>query len=108
MKTKLFALLVAVMVVATMLSGIAMAADQPVELIFTSVSVTGDSHTNAMHVFAEKVEELSGGSVTCKVYSDGTLFTQENELDALMTGGMLGGADLAYLSFPDPRDAEWP
>lgn len=74
----------------------AAAGDEKVELIFTSVSVTGDSHTTAMTAFAEKVEELSGGSVTCKVYSDGSLFSSENEFDALLSGD----ADLAYISFP--------
>ena len=70
--------------------------DPAVTLRFTSVSVTGDSHTTAMDAFAEKVEELSGGSVTCKTYSDGTLFSADTEWDAL-TGGQ---ADLAYISFP--------
>ncbi|MFA9376501.1 MAG: sialic acid TRAP transporter substrate-binding protein SiaP [Lachnotalea sp.] len=70
--------------------------DTPVELIFTSVSVTGDSHTTAMTAFADKVKELSGGSVTCKVYSDGSLFSSENEFDALLSGD----ADIAYISFP--------
>lgn len=74
--------------------------DDPVELVFTSVSVSGDSHTTAMTAFADAVEELSGGSVTCKVYSDGTLFTSENELDAVLQGSEIGGADLAYISFP--------
>lgn len=80
--------------------------DTPVELIFTSVSVTGDSHTTAMTAFADKVKELSGGSVTCKVYSDGTLFTADNELDALLNGD----ADIAYLSFPTlatQKGLEW-
>ncbi|MDD2970497.1 MAG: hypothetical protein PHT21_13160, partial [Lachnospiraceae bacterium] len=71
-------------------------AEEPVELIFTSVSVTGDSHTTAMTAFADKVKELSNGSVTCKVYSDGSLFSSENEFDALLNGD----ADLAYISFP--------
>ena len=70
--------------------------DPAVTLMFTSVSVTGDSHTTAMDAFAEKVAELSGGSVTCKTYSDGTLFSADTEWDAL-TGGQ---ADLAYISFP--------
>lgn len=70
--------------------------DEPVELIFTSVSVTGDSHTTAMTAFADKVKELSNGTVTCKVYSDGSLFSSENEFDALLNGD----ADLAYISFP--------
>ena len=74
----------------------AAAADAPAELIFTSVSVTGDSHTTAMDAFAQKVEELSGGSVTCKTYADGTLFSADAEFDALSSGQ----ADLAYISFP--------
>ena len=41
---------------------------EPVELIFTSVSIPGDSHTEAMYVFADKVKELTGGSVEVKVY----------------------------------------
>jgi len=69
---------------------------KPVELIFTSVSVSGDSHTEAMYVFADKVKELTGGSVEVKVYDNGTLFTQENEFDALVSGE----ADMAYISFP--------
>ncbi|MCR5625799.1 MAG: sialic acid TRAP transporter substrate-binding protein SiaP [Lachnospiraceae bacterium] len=74
----------------------AAASDPAVELTFTSVSVTGDSHTTAMDAFAEKVAELSGGSVTCKTYADGTLFSADAEWDALTTGQ----ADLAYISFP--------
>lgn len=70
--------------------------DPAVDLIFTSVSVTGDSHTVAMTAFADKVVELSGGSVKCKTYSDGTLFSADAEWDAL-SGGQ---ADLAYVSFP--------
>lgn len=73
----------------------ASSSDKKTELIFTSVSVSGDSHTKAMQAFADKVEELSGGSVTCKTYSDGTLFSSENEFDALLSGE----ADLAYISF---------
>ncbi len=69
---------------------------KPLELIFTSVSVSGDSHTEAMYVFADKVKELTNGSIEVKVYDNGTLFTQENEFDALVSGE----ADMAYISFP--------
>jgi tripartite ATP-independent transporter DctP family solute receptor len=69
---------------------------KPVEIIFTSVSIPGDSHTEAMYVFADKVAELTGGSVEVKVYDSATLFTQENEYDALISGQ----ADMAYISFP--------
>ncbi|MBR1558819.1 MAG: sialic acid TRAP transporter substrate-binding protein SiaP [Clostridia bacterium] len=70
--------------------------DPAAELIFTSVSVTGDSHTTAMSAFADAVKELSGGSVECKTYADGTLFSSEVEWDAISSGQ----ADLAYISFP--------
>ena len=70
--------------------------DPAIELLFTSVSVTGDSHTTAMTAFADAVEELSGGSVTCLTYADGTLFSSENEFDAISSGQ----AHLAYISFP--------
>ena len=74
--------------------------DAPFTLYFTSVSVTGDSHTTAMYTFQEAVEALSGGSVTCNVYADGTGSSSEGELDDLKTGSMMGGMDIAYISFP--------
>ncbi|MDF2614227.1 MAG: DctP family transporter solute-binding subunit [Clostridia bacterium] len=76
--------------------GPAKAEEKPIELKFTSVSVPGDSHTEAMDVFAKKVEELSGGSVKVKVYHSGSLFSAENEFDALINGD----ADMAYISNP--------
>ena len=74
--------------------------DAPFTLYFTSVSVTGDSHTTAMYAFKEAVEALSGGSLTCNVYADGTGSSSEGELDDLKTGSMMGGMDIAYISFP--------
>ena len=74
--------------------------DAPFTLYFTSVSVTGDSHTTAMYAFKEAVEALSGGSITCNVYADGTGSSSEGELDDLKTGSMMGGMDIAYISFP--------
>ena len=70
--------------------------DPAAELMFTSVSVTGDSHTTAMSAFADAVKEFSGGSIECRTYADGTLFSSENEWDAIS----MGQADLAYISFP--------
>ena len=105
MKKRLMAAVLSTAMAATMLltgsisvqaADAAAANDPAVELIFTSVSVSGDSHTEAMYEFADKVEELSGGSVTCKCYDNGSLFSSENEFDALLNGD----ADLAYISFP--------
>ena len=103
---KLFAILLAVLMV---LSCAALAeptitktgdydasGDPAVDLIFTGVCVTGDSHATAMTAFAEAIAELSGGSVTCSTFPDGTLFSSENELDAVQQGM----ADIAYISFP--------
>ena len=72
------------------------AEDETVELRFTSVSVPGDTHTRAMGVFAEKVEELTDGSVIVHTFDSGSLFTAENEFDAILTGNV----DMAYLSNP--------
>ena len=82
MKKRLMAAVLSTAMAATMLltgsisvqaADAAAANDPAVELIFTSVSVSGDSHTEAMYEFADKVEELSGGSVTCKCYDNGSL-----------------------------------
>jgi tripartite ATP-independent transporter DctP family solute receptor len=74
--------------------------DPSIDLIFTANALSTDWHGMAMTTFAEAVEELSGGSVTCSVYSDSTLFSSENEWDAINQGGAAGGADMAYISFP--------
>ena len=111
MKKFLAILMAAVMLLAVASVGVAEATyekssdydasgDAPFTLYFTSVSVTGDSHTTAMYAFQEAVEALSGGSVTCNVYADGTGSSSEGELDDLKTGSMMGGMDIAYLSFP--------
>ena len=47
--------------------------------------------------FAEKIEELSGGQIKVETYYSGTLFTQEGEVTAMMTGDL----DLSTLAFQD-------
>ena len=111
MKKFLAILMAAVMLLAVVSVGVAettyekssdydASGDAPFTLYFTSVSVTGDSHTTAMYTFQEAVEALSGGSVKCNVYADGTGSSSEGELDDLKTGSMMGGMDIAYISFP--------
>ena len=77
----------------------AAANDPKVDLIFTANASSADWHGKAMVVFAEEVEKLSGGSVTCSVYADSTLFSSENEWDAFSMGQGAGGADIAWVSF---------
>ena len=47
--------------------------------------------------FKEKIEELSGGQITVDIYPSGSLFTQEGEVTAIMTGDL----DLSTLAFQD-------
>ena len=77
----------------------AAANDPKVNLVFTANASSADWHGMAMSTFAEEVEKLSGGSVTCDVFPDSTLFSSENEWDAINTGSAAGGADIAYISF---------
>lgn len=74
--------------------------DPKIDLIFTANASSADWHGKAMTVFAEEVEKLSGGSVTCSVFADSTLFSSENEWDAINMGQAAGGADIAWISFP--------
>ena len=96
MKKLTVIMLVLLMAASLQLTAAGTKESRPVELIFTSVSVSGDSHTEAMYVFADKVKELTGGSVEVKVFDNATLFSSENEFDALLSGE----ADIAYISFP--------
>lgn len=47
--------------------------------------------------FAKKIEELSKGQITVKVYASGTLFTQQGEVTAMMNGDL----ELSTLAFQD-------
>ncbi len=67
-----------------------------VELTYTSTSVPTDEHTEAMYVFADKVAELTNGSLVINVYDSGSLFAADTEYDALINGD----TDMAYISFP--------
>jgi len=70
------------------------AQQKPVKLVFTSVSVPGDAHTQAMYVFKDEVEKLSGGQIQVDVYDSGKLFTQQGEQDAIRKGTV----DMVYTS----------
>ena len=65
-----------------------------VELTWSSISVPGDAHTEAMKVFKEEVEKLSDGHITVDLYIAGAIYTQEGELAACREGTL----DMAYYS----------
>jgi len=69
------------------------AADK-VKLTWSSISVPGDAHTEAMKVFKEEVERLSAGRITVDLYIAGQIYTQEGELAACREGTL----DMAYYS----------
>jgi tripartite ATP-independent transporter DctP family solute receptor len=63
-----------------------------VKLTWSSISVPGDAHTEAMKVFKEEVESLSAGHITVDLYIAGAIYTQEGELAAVREGTL----DMAY------------
>ena len=65
-----------------------------VKLTWSSISVPGDAHTEAMGVFKEEVENLSAGHITVDLYIAGAIYTQEGELAAVREGTL----DMAYYS----------
>jgi tripartite ATP-independent transporter DctP family solute receptor len=65
-----------------------------VKLTWSSISVPGDAHTEAMTVFKEEVENLSAGHITVDLYIAGAIYTQEGELAAVREGTL----DMAYYS----------
>ena len=65
-----------------------------VKLTWSSISVPGDAHTEAMKVFKEEVENLSAGHITVDLYIAGAIYTQEGELAAVREGTL----DMAYYS----------
>jgi tripartite ATP-independent transporter DctP family solute receptor len=61
---------------------------------FSSISVPGDAHTDAMQVFADEVAKLSGGSMAVDVFHSGSLVSSENEVDAVVSGEV----EMVYVS----------
>lgn len=76
------------------LTGAALAQDK-LELKYTVPSVPTDLHTQAMKVFAEKLEELAPGRFDIQLYDSGSLFAQGADLDALQRGN----AEMTYVSY---------
>lgn len=82
------------------LSGAALAQDK-LELKYTVPSVPTDLHTQAMKVFADKLEELTPGRFDIQLYDSGSLFAQGADLDALQRGN----AEMTYVSYQLIADA---
>ena len=70
------------------------AAAGPIKLVWSTASVPGDAHTEAMYVFKEEVERLSSLSITVDIFHSSQLFDQNSDKDALIQGKI----DMAYTS----------
>ena len=60
----------------------------PVRLTWSSASVPGDAHTQAMFEFKRVVEEMSNGRMRVDVHHSSELFTQEAEIAAVRRGNL--------------------
>ncbi|QGH33569.1 DctP family TRAP transporter solute-binding subunit [Gracilibacillus salitolerans] len=67
------------------------------ELNFSTASVPNDAHTEGLNVLKESIEEKTDGQIKVNIHHSGSLYTQENEADALIRGNL----EMAYTG------AEW-
>lgn len=89
MNKKVLATVLAASMVGSMFAGFTTQAEElgdPVELTVTLTAVSTDTHAQAMMKFKEACEELSDGNITVEVYTDAQLFSQEEEVAAVVMG----------------------
>lgn len=91
MKKTLGMLLCVVMVLALCSSAFA---DDVKVIRFSSASGPDDTHTQGMYKLKETIEELSGGKIQMDLYLNSTLFAQDAETEAIMSGDL----DMCYVS----------
>ncbi|WP_283682119.1 sialic acid TRAP transporter substrate-binding protein SiaP [Parablautia sp. Marseille-Q6255] len=97
MKKRVLATALAAAMAGSMLAGFTTQAEDlgdPVTLTVTLTAVSTDTHAQAMQEFKKTVEELSGGNITVEVYTDAQLFSQEEEVAAVV----MGDADMTLTS----------
>jgi len=87
-------IILVVFVLVLAFSCVTVSAVADVKLTWSSISVPGDAHTEAMKVFKEEVESLSAGHITVDLFIAGAIYTQEGELAAVREGTL----DMAYYS----------
>ena len=75
-------------------SAATLADDEVITLRFSGANGEGDVHTDGIKKVAEELERLSGGTMKLELYLNSTLFAQDAEMEAIMTGDL----DLCYTS----------
>ena len=85
MKTfKFFAFILITVLCAAPLSAIAQ--NKPIKLVFSTQASADVNYVKAMYMFKEKVEKSTAGSLLIEIHDNGSLMTQEGEVDALARG----------------------
>ena len=94
MKTRLLVLVITLALVASIAFGEGQREEEggPVEIVWSSVSVPNDAHTQAMLEFEKVVEDVSDGQIQVEVAHSGELFTQEEAQAAIRRGTL----DMVY------------
>ena len=97
MKKLLVLVLVLTLMLCTASAGLASAASDPkVTLVYAEVNPEESLMGKTAKVFKEKVEELTGGSVTIDLQASGVLGAENDVLDAMIGG--TGSIDIARIS----------
>ena len=65
-----------------------------IKLTWSTASVPGDAHTEAIPVVKAELEKLSNGTMTIDYYHSGQLFSQNDDQNA----AMMGKVDMVYSS----------
>ena len=102
MKRRTFTRASAALLAGGLLSATATAtlAQDPMELTFHTIMVTEDPIAKGARLFAERLEELSGGTMKMEVFDSAQLFAQNANSDALARG-QIQLAETGFSGFED-------
>ena len=64
----------------------AIAADQPVTLVFSTQASADVNYVKAMYMIQDEIAEKSNGTLLMEIHDNGSLMTQEGEVDAVARG----------------------
>lgn len=92
MRSRIFVLLLILMIIC-LISG-SIAAPKKFNLRFSTVSVPGDAHTEAIYILKNTVEKLTNKQITIEVFHSGSLYGQGEDCEAVMRGDL----ELCYMS----------
>jgi tripartite ATP-independent transporter DctP family solute receptor len=92
MNKKIFSLLL-ISIFICFISG-SIAAPKTFKLRFSTVSVPGDAHTEALYILKDTVEKLTNKQITIDVFHSGSLYGQGEDCNAVIRGDL----EMCYMS----------